>query len=107
METKNMIEVKTSKGTFQIKDEDFINRGEWFGKTWVLGIGCGISTFFFLVEAGCEGDVIDTFVDSDKGHWLKVEGDEEEWHTRAGNFGELVNLSEVRILERVQLDCAS
>ena len=81
------------------------NKGQWFGRTWLVGIGAGFSTMFFLVEGDNESDVIDTFTDSKYGHLVKLTPDEAEnldpdFTTFAGNNSHAVCLDDVRILER-------
>lgn len=93
--------VQTNTGLeVDVNVEDHLNKGEWFGKTFLIGIGCGFSTIFFVVEADSEGDALDTFVDS-KGHLLEVDEEdvEEDWYCILGNEGVLCDLSELRVLE--------
>jgi len=86
----------------------FVNPGGWFKQRWLVGVGCGISCLFYIVEAGSEGDAIDELVDSDWGHILKTDeqcegclsqDDDSCVCSFAGNFGERVDLDDVRILD--------
>ncbi|MEE9594263.1 MAG: hypothetical protein V3V92_02580 [Candidatus Hydrothermarchaeales archaeon] len=106
-----MITAQTSIGTLRI--DHLVNRGQWFGETWLIGIGCGFSTFTLVVEADCEQDAIDELVDSKYGHLLKTDKfceacAEDDWDhcgcAFAGNYEDRVNLDEVRILERVKVN---
>jgi hypothetical protein len=91
-----------------VKIDGVVNIGGWFGKRWILGIGCGYSTFMYLVEAGSLQDAIDEFVDSKHGHMVmlspttveerEAEGQEID---RAGNYGDAVDLTDLRIAEEV------
>ena len=82
--------------------QGYVNEDGWFGKTWLIGVGCGFSCFFYIVEAGSESDAIDELVDSQWGHMLVIPEEEydENHHHRAGNAGLPVDLTEVRVLER-------
>lgn len=40
-----------------------INPGDWWGKVWLIEIGCGFSLIFFAVEADHVTDAIDEFLD--------------------------------------------
>jgi hypothetical protein len=88
-----------------VSQNDYINPDSWFGKTWVLGVSCGISGFWFVVEADNASDAVDEFVDSRYGHLLEVEESEfdEEIHTRAGNCGVSVDLTDLVVLERCEV----
>ena len=90
-----------------------INRGEWFGKTWFIGIGCGFDIHRIVVEADNEQDAIDTLTDSKYGHLIKTDElchacdiDDVDNCTCefAGNYGERVNLDEIRILQRCKVN---
>jgi len=101
-----------------------VNRGGWFGKTWLIGIGCGISCHYFVVEADCEQDAIDEFVDSRYGHLIKVDEDEveekereyeallaegreeefEDWPCRGGNCGVPIDFDDVVVLVRCKVN---
>ena len=94
-----------STQTFKV--DGLCNKGEWFGKTWLIGIGMGFSTSFFVVEGDNEQDVIDAFVDSKYGHLIKLDEEDiedEEEVVRAGNCGDPVDLTEVRFLARCKVN---
>jgi hypothetical protein len=89
------------------------NRGQWFGRTWLIGIGVGFDCAMIVVEGDNETDIIDTLTDSKYGHLIKTD-DICEFCERqdydncvcsfAGNWGERVNLDDIRIMERCKVD---
>jgi hypothetical protein len=90
-----------------------INRGEWFGRTWLIGIGCGFDIHRIVVEGDNDQDVIDTLTDSKYGHLIKTdelcnacqnENYDECTCERAGNGGDVVNLDDIRILQRCKVN---
>ena len=91
----------------RIRFDGLVNRGGWFGETWIIGIGMGFETAMFLVEAGNETDALDEFVDSQYGH-LIIDDDamrDENWQyddfqITAGNCGYPIRSDDIRILER-------
>ena len=102
-----------------IRVDGLCNKGEWFGDTWLIGIGCGFDTAFYVAEAGSEGDAIDVFVDSKHGHMVKTDElcdvceAQEEIYERcydectcdfAGNYGDRIDLTDLRILERCKVE---
>lgn len=42
-------------------EAEVLNPSSWFGKTWLIEIGCGFSSSFFAVEADTVTDAIDEF----------------------------------------------
>lgn len=60
----------------EMQDVEVINPGDWFGKTWLLGISCGFDTDFYIVEADSACDAIDELVDSGKGDALLIDEDQ-------------------------------
>lgn len=44
-------------------EAEVVNPGNWFGRVWLVEIGCGYSSVFFAVEADSVTDAIDEFVD--------------------------------------------
>ena len=79
-----------AKTTFSAKlgehdiEGDVINPGDWFGKAWLIEIGCGYSSLFFIVEADCESDALDELSGDDKHkhHLLIAPEDFGDWgHT--------------------------
>jgi hypothetical protein len=56
-----------------LKVDHLVNRGQWFGKTWLIGIQMGFEQALFIVEADNEGDALDTFTDSKYGHLIKTD----------------------------------
>ncbi len=81
----------------------FINPGEWFKKRWLIGVGAGFFCLFYIVEADNESDAIDALTDSDWGPILKTDCDHEDLEncTYAGNYGDHIDLDDIRILERL------
>lgn len=49
-----------------------MNPGDWFGKVWLVEIGCGISSFYFAVEADTFDKAVDEFCDSEAGHHIHI-----------------------------------
>lgn len=92
-----MIRVRTNRGrVLELEDADYLNKDEWFGKTWLVSV----SSFHFVVEGDYESSVIDEFVDSDKGHLVIVaeeDIEDEETIHRAGNYGEPCDLTCVHV----------
>lgn len=80
---------------------DCVNPGEWFGKVWVVEIGCGCSSIFLAIEADTEIDAIDVLADSEQyGHLINDPDNEENEDVdvcRAGNDSHAVNLDNVLI----------
>lgn len=84
---------------------DCVNPGEWFGKAWIVEVGCGFSSIFFAVEGDGPQDVIDNLCDSEEyGHLIRVDEDtakeaEEDGLelNYAGNASEPVDLENVHI----------
>jgi len=91
-----------------------VNRGGWFGKSWIVYVGMGFEGLSYLVEADCESDAIDELTDSKHGRVIKTDDhcDVCELQEKmmpehrcyddcscsfAGNFGERVNLDNVAI----------
>jgi len=113
-----MIQV-TRKDGETVKIDCAINRGEWFGKTWLITIGCGFSGWHCLVEAGDENDAIDAIVDSSRADMLKTDvkcdaceaadkledPPEGSWDDceciLAGNYGERIDADAIVAMERI------
>ena len=92
-----------------VEVDGLANRGEWFGETWLVGIGMGFECLMLVVEAGSEQDAIDALVDSGRwNHILLAEDDEdydEDYANYAGNNGERLDPNlEIRFLERVKVN---
>lgn len=85
----------------------FVNPGEWFSRRWLIGVGAGFYCVFYVVEADCESDAIDELTDSDYGHIIKseetcpCEDPDQCTCSYAGNFGERVDLDDIRVLRRL------
>jgi len=88
----------------------YINFNDWFGEAWLLEIGIGYSSLFFVVEAECEEGVIDEMTDSDYGHLIEVSEDDlpedEDYRTYAGNAGVAVNLDNVSMRRCDLVSCS-
>lgn len=98
--------------TNTVKVDHLVNRGDWWGKTWLLEIGLGFSSVFYVVEGDNETDVIDTFADSKHSHMIDDDNicefcEEDDFDnctcTFAGNDGHRVNLDNV-MLHRCKLN---
>lgn len=101
-----MITAKIGKNTYNV--DGLANRGQWFGKTWLLAIGVGFESINIVVEGDNETDIIDVFTDSSYGHLIKTDDkcsycESEDYDnctcTFAGNCGERVNLDDIRIFK--------
>lgn len=59
----------TAKGKLNGHDieAEVINPGDWFGNSWLIEIGLGYSSAYYVVEAGSCQDALDEFADSDIG----------------------------------------
>ena len=83
-----------------VKVDNLVNRGEWWGETYLIEVGMGYSSLFFVVEAGNEQDALDTFADSKYSHLIDVDHDGIEYdieYCYAGNDGHAVDLDYVAI----------
>lgn len=92
-----------------IRVDNLINKGQYFGETYLLGIGCGFDTHTFAIEASCEQDALEVFVDSKYGHLVIIENADlkdydEDYISYYGNEGKPCDLDNVRILEKVTLN---
>jgi len=92
-----------------IKVEHLINRGDYFGETYLIEIGMGFDTATFIVEAGNVQDALDVFVDSKFGHLVIIEDEnlkdyDENYISYCGNEGKPCCLDEVILLERVKVN---
>lgn len=78
-----------------------INPDGWFGKTWLIEIGCGYSTFRYIVEADSASDAIDEFSDSEFGHHIHVApedaGDYDEESAHYDGSGRMIDLDHLGI----------
>jgi hypothetical protein len=95
-----------SYGEREVENCEYVNREEWFGKTWLIEIGGSYVSLFFVVEADYESAAIDELVDSEWGHLLKT--DEQCLYCEnmnyencecsfAGNYSERVDLDYVMV----------
>lgn len=50
-----------------------INRGEWYGKTWLVQVGMGYTSCNVLVEADSEQDAIDELADSKRSYLIDTD----------------------------------
>jgi len=98
------MKVTATTSRFPNEVMEVLNPGDNYGQAYMIEIGCGFSSSFFVVEADNESDAIDEFTDSKYGHMIRVEDDDparadydEENSTYAGNAGELVDLDHVMI----------
>lgn len=110
-----------SKTLGTVKVDHLVNRGAWYGETWLIARQAGFECYLFVVEAGCEGDAIDCLVDSKHGHLLKTDDlcevceqqerlqpDHRDYDecscSFAGDCSDRVNLDLVSVLERVKVN---
>ena len=106
MITAKVLEGQLKGKTFTV--DGLANRGEWFGETWLVGIGMGFECAMIIVEGDNETDVIDALTDSRYGHLIIVEEDfykdNEDFADYAGNEGHPINTDEIRILARCKVN---
>jgi hypothetical protein len=98
--------IKAYIGNRPYRVHGLANKGQWFGKHWLIMIAIGYDTLNTLVEADNAQDAIDEFTDSKYGHLIKTddlcENCEREDYDRcecsfAGNYSERVDLDYVTI----------
>lgn len=78
----------TAKGCLGGRDieAEVLNPGDWWGKIWLIEVGCGISSLFFVVEAEHESAAFDVLADhEERGHHIRISEDQfadygEEFH---------------------------
>lgn len=112
--------IKAYSKTFPkgIDVDGLVNRGGWFGKTWLVLIGSGFDPARLVVEADYEADVIDQIVDSKRWKHLLItdelceacqeavaSGEEDISYANcecvsAGNYGEPIDETLLRLIER-------
>lgn len=98
-----MVTATYNNKTVQV--DRLVNRGEWFGQTWLIEVGVGFSSFYYVVEAHGETDAIDTLADSkyskcidcDPCDECKAENYDDCTCTFAGNDSHPVDLENVYI----------
>jgi len=88
----------------------FVNPGDWFKQRYLIGVDAGFFCLFYIVEGTDEQCALDELVDSPWGHIVKEEepcphSEENDWADCdcefAGNYGDRVDFSDIRILERL------
>ena len=87
--------------------DGLVNRGEWFGKTWLVGIGMGFDAALFVVEADHEQDAEIFFCESRFKHLTAVapeDFDPDYVEYFYNDVGEPHNMENVRILERCEVN---
>lgn len=58
-------------------EAEVLNPGDWFGKVWLVGNTCGVSTIWFGVEADSVSDALDEFAENDKTrHLVEIQDSE-------------------------------
>ena len=89
-----------------VKVHGLVNRGQWFGKTWLIQITDGYWPLNLVVEADSVQDAIDELADSPRWSW-NIDIDDPDDVTddthRAGNDSHPVDLDYVRVY-RCRLD---
>jgi hypothetical protein len=83
-----------------VKVHGLVNRGGWFGETWLLEVGISnAGSLFFVVEADHEQDAIDEFADSRYAHLIAEDDpdviNDPDFCSYAGNDSHPVNLDYV------------
>jgi hypothetical protein len=100
--------ITVQNGTFQheMRVDFALNRGEWFGETWMILIDMGLESTVILAEAGNMADAIDVLLDSRRAHLLTVDESEpiEEWHSFGGNNGVRYDTERIRYVGRCTVD---
>lgn len=101
---RGMIVAHTSKfpGS-KIPVHGLVNRGGWWGKTWLVMVGMGFGSLNYVVEADTEQDALDEFVDSKHGHLIILDVDDASeidpnYADFAGNESKPVDLDNVLIV---------
>lgn len=56
-----------------LEDIEVLNPGDWWGKLWIVEVGCGYSSVFFGVEAGSIYEAIDEFAEGKYGHHVRID----------------------------------
>jgi hypothetical protein len=108
LEVTNMTDTKTVTASLTFRGQTLenvpvLNPGAWWGKCWLVEIGLGYSSSFYVVEADSMSDAIDEFADDEKwGHNIRVDNSDledypEEDRYHAGNDGAVVDLDHVMV----------
>lgn len=110
--------IKAYSKTFPkgIDVDGLVNRGGWFGKTWLVLIGSGFDPARLVVETDREQDVVDEIVDCKRWKHLLITGelcqvcqdfeaglrpDRDMCEcTLAGNYSEPIDETLLRLIER-------
>lgn len=72
-------------------EAEVLNPSSWFGKTWLIEIGCGFSSIFFAVEADSVTDAIDEFSGSEFGHHILIDDTDLADYMEDGEFNGYYN----------------
>ena len=97
----------------EIAVDGLVNRGGWFGETWLVLVGSGFDPARLVIEAGNASEAIDELVDSPSwSHLIKMETckhcessepycdcDDIEY---AGNYSERIDGDLIRLIERCE-----
>jgi hypothetical protein len=80
-------DIYTSSTKETLREITVVNPGEWFGKVHLLGVDCGYSIAWYLVEADSLSDVIDIIAEhKEYGQALRVfPGDVEDYRLNPGS----------------------
>lgn len=94
-----MITATTNRNPQPVKVHHLVNRGNWWGKTWLVTIQMGFEGLNFVIEADTEQDAIDELADSKYYHLIEDDNENtpEDWRDYAGNESKRVNLDNVYI----------
>jgi len=87
----------TSNEWGTVKVNGICNRGETSGVPWLIVLGSGISTFFYVAIASHPHEALDVYADSSHARMTKLDApppsEEEDRYIQLGNFGEWHDLS--------------
>ncbi len=107
----------TAPNGHQVRVDGLVNRGGWFGKTWLIGLDLAPFTTYVVVEADCASDAIDELTDHPKwGERIKLDDPSDACDacqredfdncscTFAGNEGHRVDLDVIGVLTECQVN---
>ena len=87
----------TSNEWGTVKVNGLCNKGETFGVPWLIVLGCGYSTFYYVAIANSPDEALDVYANSSHAHLTKMDEppppEEEDWYIQLGNFGDWHDLS--------------
>lgn len=54
-------------------EADVVNPGDWWGRLWLIEVGCGYGSVYYGVEADTASDALDEFADSKHVHHIQID----------------------------------